>query len=70
MQRTTLTPQEWGIWGRLPEAAAALVAVWEGKPLPERMERALRRTPRRFTWKTNGLTYEPGAAGERQLARR
>ncbi|MGP4090410.1 ANTAR domain-containing protein [Streptomyces sp. KR55] len=28
---------------KLPEAAAALVAAWEGKPLPVRMQRALRR---------------------------
>jgi len=33
---------------RLPEVAAAVVAAWEGKPLPERMQRALRRALRRF----------------------
>ncbi|MFD3503410.1 ANTAR domain-containing protein [Streptomyces sp. NPDC058678] len=33
---------------RLPEVAAVLVAAWEGKPLPERMHRVLRRTLRRF----------------------
>jgi hypothetical protein len=32
----------------LPEVAAAVVAAWEGKPLPERMQRMLRRTLRRF----------------------
>lgn len=32
----------------LPEVAAAVVAAWEGKPLPERMQRALRRALRRF----------------------
>jgi hypothetical protein len=29
---------------KLPEVAAAVVAAWQGKPLPERMQRALRRT--------------------------
>lgn len=33
---------------RLPEAAASMVAAWEDKPLPERTQRALRRTLRRF----------------------
>ncbi|MDC0770698.1 ANTAR domain-containing protein [Streptomyces sp. HD] len=33
---------------RLPEVAAAVVAAWEGKPLPERMQRALRGELRRF----------------------
>jgi hypothetical protein len=33
---------------KLPEVAAAVVAAWEGKPLPERMQRALRRALRRF----------------------
>ncbi|WP_405624959.1 ANTAR domain-containing protein [Streptomyces sp. NBC_00016] len=33
---------------KLPEVAAAVVAAWEGKPLPDRMERALRRTLRDF----------------------
>jgi hypothetical protein len=33
---------------RLQEVAAVLVAAWEGKPLPERIQRALRRTLRRF----------------------
>ncbi|MER6785817.1 ANTAR domain-containing protein [Streptomyces sp. NPDC000658] len=32
----------------LPEAAAAMVAAWEGKPLPERMLQALRRALRRL----------------------
>ena len=32
----------------LPEVSAAVVAAWEGKPLPERMQWALRRTLRRF----------------------
>ncbi|RPF36419.1 hypothetical protein [Streptomyces sp. TLI_185] len=33
---------------KLPEVAAAVVAAWEGKPLPEGMQRALRRALRRF----------------------
>jgi hypothetical protein len=33
---------------RLPEVAAAVVAAWEGKPLPERMQQALRPALRRF----------------------
>jgi ANTAR domain len=39
---------------RLPEVAAALVAAWEGKPLPVRMERALRRALRRFHTEDQG----------------
>ncbi|MEU9188869.1 ANTAR domain-containing protein [Streptomyces sp. NPDC048484] len=33
---------------KLPEVAAAMVTAWEGKPLPDRMQRALRRTLRNF----------------------
>ncbi|MFE1832462.1 ANTAR domain-containing protein [Streptomyces sviceus] len=33
---------------RLAEVATAMVAAWEGKPLPERMQRALRRALRRL----------------------
>jgi hypothetical protein len=33
---------------KLPEVAAVLVAGWEGKPLPERMQQALRRALQRL----------------------
>ncbi|MER6285269.1 ANTAR domain-containing protein [Streptomyces sviceus] len=33
---------------KLAEVATAMVAAWEGKPLPERMQRALRRALRRL----------------------
>lgn len=33
---------------KLPQVAAALVAGWEGKPLPEQMQQALRRALRRL----------------------
>ena len=33
---------------KLPELSAAMVAAWEGKLLPERMQRALRRVLRRL----------------------
>ena len=33
---------------KLAEVAAAVVAAWEGKPLPDRMQRALRRALRRL----------------------
>jgi hypothetical protein len=33
---------------KLAEVAAAMVAAWEGKPLPERMQRALRGALRRL----------------------
>ncbi|MEH0471671.1 ANTAR domain-containing protein [Streptomyces sp. B21-097] len=33
---------------KLPEVSAAMVAAWEGKLLPERMQRALRRVLRRL----------------------
>ncbi|MFE7895985.1 hypothetical protein ACFU3E_00300 [Streptomyces sp. NPDC057424] len=58
MQRTTMIPQEWWEPGlvdvsrqcdaRLPEVAASLAAAWQDRPLPERMQRALRRRVRRF----------------------
>lgn len=39
----------------LPEVAAALVAAWEGEPLPLRMRRALRRALRRLYAEDRGL---------------
>jgi hypothetical protein len=46
---------------KLPEVAAALVAAWEGKPLPEQMQRALRRAVRRFQMGDQGRdSGQPG----------
>ncbi|MBC9728559.1 hypothetical protein [Streptomyces sp. TRM68367] len=49
----------------LPEVAAALVAAWEGKPLPERMQRALRRTLRRFHAENQGCDSRPSGQSSR-----
>ncbi|MET9793165.1 ANTAR domain-containing protein [Streptomyces canus] len=48
---------------KLPEVAAAMVAAWEGKPLPERMQRALRYTLRRLSAEDRGCESPP--PGER-----
>jgi hypothetical protein len=50
---------------RLPEVAAALVAAWEGKPLPVRMERELRRTLRRFHAENQGCHPRPPGGSSR-----
>ncbi|MFD9131735.1 ANTAR domain-containing protein [Streptomyces bottropensis] len=48
---------------RLPEVAAALVAAWEGKPLPAHMQRALRRTLRLFHAENQGCgSRQPGGS--------
>ncbi|MGY0060612.1 ANTAR domain-containing protein [Streptomyces sp. LZ34] len=48
---------------RLPEVAAALVAAWEGKPLPGRIQRALRRALRRFHAENQGCdSRQPGGS--------
>lgn len=48
---------------RLPVVAAALVATWEGKPLPGRIQRALRRTLRRFHAESQGCdSGQPGGS--------
>ncbi|MET7594793.1 ANTAR domain-containing protein [Streptomyces sp. NPDC005481] len=44
---------------KLAEVAAAMVAAWEGKPLPERMQRALRRALRRLYAEADGATRPP-----------
>ncbi|MCX4761785.1 ANTAR domain-containing protein [Streptomyces sp. NBC_01275] len=46
----------------LPDVAAALVAAWEGEPLPWRMRRALRRALRRLYAENRGCDSPP--AGE------
>ncbi|MER6184900.1 ANTAR domain-containing protein [Streptomyces sp. NPDC001652] len=51
---------------RLPEVAAALVAAWEGKPLPEPMQRAMRRTVRRFHADTQGRDSRPSSGSSRR----
>ncbi|MFF4060214.1 ANTAR domain-containing protein [Streptomyces sp. NPDC001668] len=48
---------------KLSEVAAAMVAAWEGKPLPERMQRALRRALRRLY--AEGPRRDPPPADER-----
>jgi hypothetical protein len=47
---------------KLPEVAAAVVAAWEGKPLPERMQQALRRALRRFH--AEGRGHDSSSADE------
>ncbi|MFF4257016.1 ANTAR domain-containing protein [Streptomyces sp. NPDC001663] len=44
---------------KLPEAAAAMVAAWEGKPLPRPMQRALRRALRRLYAEDRGCDSPP-----------
>ncbi|WP_327721823.1 ANTAR domain-containing protein [Streptomyces sp. NBC_00490] len=51
---------------RLPEVAAALIAAWEGKPLPEHMQRAMRRTVRRFNTDTQGCDSRPSTGPSRR----
>ncbi|MFJ2234903.1 ANTAR domain-containing protein [Streptomyces sp. NPDC087859] len=51
---------------RLPEVAAALVGAWEGKPLPEHMQRAMRRTVRRFHADTQGCGSRPSSGSFRR----
>ncbi|MBO3680450.1 ANTAR domain-containing protein [Streptomyces sp. NEAU-YJ-81] len=47
----------------LPEVAAALVGAWEGKPLPGRIQRELRRTLRRFHAENQGCdSRQPGGS--------
>ncbi len=48
---------------KLPQVAAALVAAWEGKPLPEQMQQALRRGLRRLHAEDRGC--ESSSADER-----
>ncbi|MEU3615081.1 ANTAR domain-containing protein [Streptomyces sp. NPDC006872] len=43
----------------LPEVAAAMVAAWEGEPLPWRMQRALRRALRRLCADDRGCASPP-----------
>ncbi|MBZ9639219.1 ANTAR domain-containing protein [Streptomyces sp. PSKA30] len=50
---------------KLPEAAAALVAAWEGKPLPVRMQRALRRALRRFHAENQRCNSRPPGGSSR-----
>ncbi|MGW7407151.1 ANTAR domain-containing protein [Streptomyces sp. NPDC054833] len=52
---------------KLPEAAAALVDAWEGKPLPVRMQRAMRRALRRFHAENQGCdSCPPGGSSSRE----
>lgn len=51
---------------RLPEVAAALVSAWEGKPLPEHIQRAMRRTVRRFNADTQGRASRPSSGSSRR----
>jgi hypothetical protein len=44
---------------KLPEVAAAMVAAWEGKPLPQPMQRALRRALRRLYADDRGCDSPP-----------
>ncbi|WP_078655933.1 ANTAR domain-containing protein [Streptomyces fulvoviolaceus] len=52
---------------KLPEVAAAVVAAWEGEPLPRLMQRALRHALRRLYAEDRGcnspLTEEPSGRG-------
>jgi len=50
---------------KLPEVAAAVVAAWEGKPLPERLQRALRRALRRFHAEDRGCDSSPADESSR-----
>jgi hypothetical protein len=43
----------------LPDVAAALVATWEGEPLPRRMQRGLRRALRRLYAEDRGCHAPP-----------
>lgn len=44
---------------RLPDVAAALIAAWEGEPLPLRIRRALRRALRRLYAEDRGCDSPP-----------
>ncbi|MGW7203039.1 ANTAR domain-containing protein [Streptomyces sp. NPDC054837] len=51
---------------QLSEVAAALVGAWEGKPLPGHIQKAMRRTVRRFHADTQGCDSRPSSGSPRR----